>query len=388
MVKLLDIRLDQIAVVGAPPARRARDWWLVGGLAVIVGIDVALRTVLDDTVTRWLYLSLMPAAVALVAVLVRRQLPVFAACATFIGEGIFGIARRSDELLVDTTLGHDAATAIVLYALCRWATPKQIAAGFAISATFAFVGDTAGGGNFVSNLGFLVGWLVVAAAALAMRYRARLLYERQMQVRLEERHSLARELHDTVAHHVSAIAVQAQAAQFVASTDPVAATEAMRNVEQIANTAIDEMRRMVGILRSADDEVRSVTPKSLAELADASGSPQVSIVGEHDLSGLPSPIASAVYRLTQESITNARRHSRHVTFIDVDLEVGDDGVDLRIDNDGAPTTRSSGSGYGLIGMQERVDALGGELQAGPRAASGWQVTVQLPNRRGSDPVRP
>jgi len=84
-------------------------------------------------------------------------------------------------------------------------------------------------------------WLVVAAFALAMRYRARAIEGRNDQVRLAERNSLARELHDSVAHHVSAIAVQAQAGQFVIDSDPVAAAKALQAIEAIANESIDEM---------------------------------------------------------------------------------------------------------------------------------------------------
>jgi signal transduction histidine kinase len=309
-----------------------------------------------------------------------------AVLAAFFAELAFATISRLGDQSAEITTGHGFAGVILIYALCRWLEPRQVMAGLAAISVSAYLGELLHSANQFENFSFVVPWMIVAMAALAMRYRARLIEQQHAQVRLTERNTLARELHDTVAHHVSAIAVQAQAAQYVAPTDPQAAADAMKAIETIANNTIDEMRRMVGILRSDDDQARSVVASSLVDLADPDGQPRVTLIGQEELDALPTPIAAAVYRICQESITNARRHSRGATFIDVDVTFDKSTVELLIDNDGAPSNRHSGSGYGLIGMRERVEALGGTLVTGPRPISGWQVQATIPMHRNSDRV--
>jgi signal transduction histidine kinase len=137
---------------------------------------------------------------------------------------------------------------------------------------------------------------------------------------------------------------------------------------------------MVGILRSDDGDSRSVGTSSLKSLEDLESEPPVVVKTDVDLDSLPSPVASALYRITQESITNARRHNRNVTSIEVQVTSRLDHVELQVSNDGTPTTRSSDSGYGLIGMQERVTALEGTFESGQRPGNGWQTLVTIPLR--------
>jgi signal transduction histidine kinase len=208
-------------------------------------------------------------------------------------------------------------------------------------------------------------------------------------VRLAERHALARELHDTVAHHVSAIAVQAQAAQFVAATNPAAATAALRRVEEVANSVIDEMRQMVGILREDHENPRPLsTVTDLDQLADSGGTPRVMLIprdatGSPDPVTMPAPVSAAVYRVAQESVTNARRHGRGTTLVKVILTRHSDHVELEVINDGTAHTRRSPNGYGLIGMRERVEALDGTFVCGPAPEGGWRTHTTIPLRRAS-----
>ena len=177
---------------------------------------------------------------------------------------------------------------------------------------------------------------------------------------------------------MSAIAVQAQAGQYVVESDPGAAAEALRSIETIANDSIDEMRRMVGILRSDDDLSRTVAPDSLDVLSDREGRPAVHVSGETRLDELPAGVGSALFRIAQESITNARQHSRDVTFVDVAVERDGDIVKMTVDNDGTPTTRNAGSGFGHIGMRERAEALGGAFESSSRPAIGWRTSTSIP----------
>lgn len=368
-------RLDTVAVTepGAPPKRL--DWAFAALLALVAVVFV----VADDALPLWA--ELIPAFAAVAFVPFRRVIPLIAVVTVAVIEVIIlGVALR-DLSVEDIGLPSGLAGIVLFYALCRWAAPRDVVIGFAVSMSSATFVEWAAEDLTAEDWLIVVPWMIVAGFALAMRYRASLVLNRNTQIRLSERNSLARELHDTVAHHVSAIAVQAQAGQYVAPTNPQAAVEALRAIEKIANESIDEMRRMVGILRSDDDQARSVAADSLESLADLSGRPAVHIVGNARLDDLPSGVGAALFRIAQESITNARRHSRDASFVEVAVTRHGDHVEMVVDNDGTPTTRHSGSGYGQVGMQERVDALGGSFESGPRPVAGWRTATSIPFRR-------
>ncbi len=217
---------------------------------------------------------------------------------------------------------------------------------------------------------------VTLGAVFRTRESARL--QRLERVRLEERERLARDLHDTVAHHVSAIAVRAQAGILTARTDPAAADEALRVIEDEAGQTLREMRSMVGVLRGGDAAPRTPTATlgDLHALASAPGEPLVTLTVHGDDAHVPQTVAAAAYRIVQESVTNARRHARGATTIAVTVTIEADRLGIRVADDGRPPT-SRGHGYGLAGMTERAALLGGSLTAGPTAA-GWTVDAELP----------
>jgi signal transduction histidine kinase len=215
-----------------------------------------------------------------------------------------------------------------------------------------------------------------------MRYRAVARQREVNQVRTHERGELARELHDTVAHHVSAIAIQAQAGRAVAATDPALAVEAQAVIEAEASRTLYEMRTMVRVLR--DGEAADYAPQrgisDLDELTRMSPLVQVAVHvdGGGDLAGLPHPVEVAVYRICQESVTNAIRHALHPTRVSVEV-TGDVGVvRLRVHDDGEAARPATSVGYGLLGMAERAKLLGGACQAGPDPVGGWTVEATLP----------
>jgi len=216
-----------------------------------------------------------------------------------------------------------------------------------------------------------------------MRYRAVARVREVQQVRTLERGELARELHDTVAHHVSAIAIQAQAGRTVAAADPAAALEALAVIEAEASRTLYEMRTMVRVLRdgeAVDAEPVEYGPQrgisDLDELTRMSPLVRVHCVG--DLADLTQPVEVAVYRICQESVTNAIRHAVHATTVSVEVR-GDVGVvGLRVHDDGEATRPSTTGGYGLLGMAERAKLLRGTFEAGPDPAGGWTVEATLP----------
>ena len=201
---------------------------------------------------------------------------------------------------------------------------------------------------------------------------------------------LARELHDTVAHHVSAIAVQAQAGQIFAKNDDLAgATGALRAVEEQASRTLTEMRAIVETLRSDDGSHEVPSQRgmadidSLASLGGAPG-PRVEVQRSGDRTALRPSVQATLYRVAQEAVTNAARHAQHATRVDVLVTADAEVVTLRVTDDGdAGSSHLASWGYGLVGMAERVKLVGGTLQVGPDPEGGWTVEAVIP--RGGVP---
>ena len=233
------------------------------------------------------------------------------------------------------------------------------------------VGDVIGGIAVVVTTGTL---------GVAFRWRAGARARELDRVKLLEREQLARDLHDTVAHHVSAIAIQAQAGTAVASVDPDAAAEVLRVIEGEASRTLDEMRSMVRVLRRDDAAERAPSPgiADLRRLAQPGpGGPVVDVQLTGDVDEVPPTVAAAVYRLAQEGVTNARRHARNATRVDVRVHADAAGIRLDVRDDGDPAA-SAAPGYGITGMIERATLLGGTCEAGAAPAGGWAVTAVLP----------
>lgn len=363
--------LDEVADAGPIPEWSPRDWLLTAVALVAVLIEMVVAP--GQAVVR---ATVGVGTAALIPW--RRQHPLASLVAALgLHVSLETMARRA-ELPGDATIGQIFAGILVVYALCRWDRPRRVLVGVLLLVA-AFVGTELLIEYGTDDLSFVASWLALAVFALAMRYRRVTVDQRHREVRLAERHALARDVHDSVAHHVSAIAVQAQAARYVASTDPESAAAAMAQVEMAAGRTVDELRRLVGILRSDDTIGGGPTPESLGDLADPDGRPPVVISGLDDLTALPASAATGVYRIAQEAITNARRHSRQATVIDVHLERGGDRLTLEVTDDGV-TTGLAGTGYGLIGMRERAVVLGGSVNTGPGPTGGWKVEAVIPLR--------
>jgi signal transduction histidine kinase len=201
-----------------------------------------------------------------------------------------------------------------------------------------------------------------------------------------ERVRIARELHDVVAHHVSVMGVQAGAARRVLRADPDATERALVAVESSARQAVDELQRMLGTLRSDPTEGTADAPSThgldrlpeLVEEARRSGrSIEFQRVGEPRAT--PATVAAALYRVAQEAITNSIKHAGSDTEIDVRLRYLETAVELEVtDTGGRPEAPAQGSQLGLVGMAERVSAVGGTLHTGPRTRGGFVVRVAVP----------
>ncbi|MEU3453595.1 sensor histidine kinase [Micromonospora sp. NPDC006766] len=198
-----------------------------------------------------------------------------------------------------------------------------------------------------------------------------------------ERVRIARELHDVVAHHVSVMGVQAAACRRVFDRDPGKARTALAAIEQTARTAVDELRRMLGVLRDPGraETVRSTAAgvEQVTELVEnAREAGLTATVGVYgDPAPLPRSVSQAAYRIVQEAVTNTVKHAG-ATVLDVRIRYLAREIEVDVSDDGRPTTPPGGGGLGLIGMRERVAAHEGVLEAGPRPEGGFRVRARIP----------
>lgn len=359
-----------------PPARAWWDWALVGALLVTAAGEAIFRPDIP-----WRALATVVALVVIPALLWRRTHPLLATAVGFGGAMVLHIPLIVDDV-VDAGLYTMVCVLMLPYALYRWASGREALIGTAIVAVPVTLGLAA-----TETFGDLIGGatVVVASFALgaAMRYRAVARQREVQQVRTLERGELARELHDTVAHHVSAIAIQAQAGRAVAATDPAAAVEALAVIEAEASQTLSEMRTMVRVLRDGDAAdavpVEYAPQRGIGDLDELTRmSPLVDVQCVGDLSDLPQPVEVSVYRICQESVTNAIRHAIYPTRVSVEVRGEAGVVRLRVHDDGEATRPATSVGYGLLGMAERAKLLGGVCQAGPDPAGGWTVEATLP----------
>ncbi len=199
-----------------------------------------------------------------------------------------------------------------------------------------------------------------------------------------ERVRIARELHDVVAHAVTVMVVQAGAARRIATSDPAKAEASLGSIEQTGREALDELRRLLGVLRrdSPLGAPADLAPQpSLArvdDLAEVDPSLVVVVRREGDVIVLPPSVEVSAYRIVQEALTNVRKHAGPATA-EVVLTYTDDALEVRVVDDGRGLTAVSlQPGHGLAGMRERAALCGGDVRAGPRRGGGWQVTAHLP----------
>ena len=359
------------------PARVSRDWVLVGAVMVTALLEGVLR---DDVAWRPVVTIV---AVGLAPVLLwRRTHPltcVVMAFGTAMALGLASLLGGAPSVGLDTMVYF----LVLVYALVRWGSGREIVIGLAVVAVAAGIGTAA---DYTGPADVLGGFAVLAAAAAggaAFRYRAESWRRALDQSRSQERVGLARELHDIVAHHVSAIAVQAQAGRAMAGQRPGAALEALAVIEGEASRTLAEMRAMVRVLRDGAPAEYASQPgvADLVSLARRAPVPVVDVELPDDLDELPPQVDAAAYRLAQEALTNALRHARNASRVEIRVVEGAGRLRLRVTDDGQiDPARSVNHGFGLQGMTERVQLLGGTLRAGPAPEGGWTVDAELPTK--------
>lgn len=347
-------------------------------LVAVVGVIAVLETTLWRPELAWRWLSLVALLVWLPTLLVRRTRPLLMAAAFAVVSSTLTVVGWAADGAAPDDLHSAVVGLLIPYALTRWAKGRDLVIGlglFLLVAGTSLVtqdlapADRIGGGAVV---------VTAAAVGVALRTRSMLRGRQLDDVRRDERERLARDLHDTVAHHLTAIAISAQAGLAVADQQPGAAKDALRRIDAEATRTLAETRQVVRLLRT---EGAATPDRPLDDLAGLAGGaepgPRVDVRLADDLDRLPPTVAAALHRIAQEAVANARRHARDATEVRVFVATKGDDVELTVTDDGEAVARPA-RGFGIVGMTERAALLGGTLEAGPSAGRGWVVTATLP----------
>ncbi len=210
-----------------------------------------------------------------------------------------------------------------------------------------------------------------------------LLSQREHEARAIEartRNQIARELHDVVAHSLSVMVVQAEGGYALASKKPEAAAAALGTIAATGREALTEMRRIVAVLREGDDPAEPYTPvptlADIPQMVDKTGA-ELTVTGE--VPDVPAAVGLTAYRVVQEALTNVLKHAGPKASPTVDVTYSAGGIDLTVVDDGlGARAATDGRGHGQRGMAERLAALGGTIEMGPRRDRGYRVHAWLP----------
>ncbi|WP_405888110.1 histidine kinase [Streptomyces sp. NBC_01136] len=295
--------------------------------------------------------------------------------------------------------GSFVAQLTVLTVVALRTRPRTAAWMWALTAVYGFLADSLSSpGHFSTNTAPL---LFVSALALLVvtvihirreaeqevtAHQSETAHERSKRTLLEERTTIARELHDVVAHHMSVVAIQAEAAPYRVENPPPELEQAFVTIRENAVAALTELRRVLGVVRAEDYEAPDAPQPTLADLdallanvREAGLSVEKAVTGA--VRELPQGVELSAYRIVQEALSNTLRHAPGATArVEIGYVLG--GLGLRIVNGPAPAAilvkSTHGAGHGITGMRERVTMLDGEMTAGETDDGGYEVTVFLP----------
>ncbi|MGX6606322.1 sensor histidine kinase [Micromonosporaceae bacterium Da 78-11] len=289
-------------------------------------------------------------------------------------------------------LAESAALLGVLFVVARRARAAQaVPAVIVVGAAVSFL-PLRGGQTLIFVIFGLIQALAAAAVIGLGIYLRTIESSRQRAVdavRAEQRAEFARDLHDFIAHHVTGIVVQAQGAKFVAEQDPRRVLLALEQIEQAGAETMASMRRMVRVLRDPDSRPDApLAPiagvpelAALLEQFTAAGGAVARLHLDGDTEALPVEVSTSAYRVVMEALTNIRQHARDARAADVWIRRTPDWLLVRVANDGTDAkgaTPRERAGYGLVGLTERVRAVGGRITAGPGIEGGWVVDAAFP----------
>ncbi len=326
----------------------------------------------------WPFGAVVAALVCALA-LVRRRDPLWTAVAGLAVAALAVLVTRLVHLPAEPSPAASLGTAVLVGSAVRTLPARTARAVAAAGLAVVAGGLLANPGSAVPVVSGLL-WLTALTAGGGLRLlaaRRRTVAER---VRRAERLELARELHDVVAHHITSIVLQAQAAQFVTAKHPERTAGSLAGIETAGSEALAATRRVVGLLRDAVPAAEG--HERLGELIEGfeSHGRRAHLRLDAEPSGWPPQVSSTVYRIVRESLTNVSRHAPHAREVTIGITQHERAVTVEVEDDAPrlPARRYRRAGYGLIGMRERLEALGGTLTTGPRPGSGWSVRATIP----------
>lgn len=380
-------------VTGGQETRTGQAFDVLVALALFAlgAWEVLGKPFAEDVVNGPVWLNLVTVALMTLPVAVRTRAPMAVASVVLVTLAVRALVAEPLELYPPML-----AVIIVVYTVAVTGTVRRTVAVVAMAAAAVFVAWVRGSGTdaapaplpslvllgIVATVGSVVGARHERAQGLEQRAAER---EAAAQaVVAAERESIARELHDSVAHSLAMIALQAGGAQDVLDADPERARESLRSMERAAREGLAEMRRLLAL--SGEDDDASLAPRpSIARVRslvdDARGAGlDVALVETGDPGPLPASLDLAAYRVVQESLTNAAKHVGRCRA-EVALRWTAGGLEVEVTNEGgsAPSGADAGdgAGRGLVGMQERVRLAGGRLETGP-TDQGFRVAAWFP----------
>lgn len=343
--------------------------------------------------------AMVAAAFALIPVLLTMIRPVaafwvsmIAAPLTAVGSGLW------DDW--PWTAGSFAAHLVVMTVVALRTRPRIAAWMWGLTAAYgAFLETALGGDHYAANntvpLLVVSAMSLLAASALTIRRTAQrevtaqqtvTEHERSKRTLLEERTTIARELHDVVAHHMSVVAIQAEAAPYRVENPPPELEQAFVTIRENAVAALTELRRVLGVVRAEDYEAPDAPQPTLADLDGLLANVrEAGLTVDKAVTGavreLPQGVELSAYRIVQEALSNTLRHAPGATArVEIGYVLG--GLGLRMVNGPSPEVSlvksTHGTGHGLTGMRERVTMLNGEMTTGGTEDGGYEVTVFLP----------
>jgi signal transduction histidine kinase len=352
--------------------------------------------------------SAVPTVVAMLALTAplawRRRHPLAAAVAVvaafLVARIVLQVPEESVTMLVTFVAFYSAAVhgrrplGTYVLAACELAVLLQVARELFLVGYMAGMHPLSQGFELAFNAVIFVSPWILGAAVRSGRDREAQLADRARElVRERERNAdqavfaervrIARELHDVVAHHVSVMGVQAGAARRVMSRQPQQAVEALTSIEGSSRTALVEMQRLLGFLRSEGDGEGIGSQPGLDRIGDLVAESQqpdldVTLAIDGDKPFLSPTLDVSAYRIIQEALTNSRKHSSGHNA-SVRISYGSTTLELEVLDDGSPgPATGAGAGHGLVGMRERAALHGGRVDAGPLAGGGYGVRATFP----------
>jgi signal transduction histidine kinase len=335
-----------------------------------------------------LVLLIILASLAALPVAVRRIRPMVAFGAVLALYLALGLLSPISGVIIAFPTAYVLYTVAVTYR--RKVSAAALIVALAVESLVAVLGHVASNALVPLGLVLIVLWLFGSMARQRRAYAGGLQEQAASQAVAEERLRIARELHDVVAHSMAVIAVQAGFGQYVIDSKPGQAREALGAIQGTSRDALDEMRRMLSVLRQSDAEGSPAAPEAPLRPADGLADlhrliTRVGHAGVHvdlQITGQPVDVPASVglsaFRIIQEALTNVVKHAA-TPDCQVRLDYREQELSLEIlDEGGGTSPPGPGSGHGLIGMRERVLLCGGEFSAGPRPDRGFRVAATLP----------